>query len=78
MNDVVYHVTDIELFAKYVQTGIITPPVRAWIDIDSALEFAQQTERNVILILPRRAEDKWHNLQGHKHNAVQTKLSIDL
>ena len=60
---VVYHVTTLKKLNKYLRSGGIEPPVRAWVDIEQAERFSKSTGRMIILRLkfPANAEV----LEGH-------------
>ena len=64
---IAYHVTSQKKFLKYVRSGFIEPPVRAWSNISSAESFSKQTGRRVILRL--RVTD-FEALEGHKGQAI--------
>jgi len=66
---VVYHVTSYKKFMKYMRSGVISPPVRAWIDIKEAERFSKQTGRCIIIRL--KFPDKLvKRLEGHGGKAV--------
>lgn len=64
---IVYHVCSAKKLAKYKQTGFISPPVRAWENIQQAERMSLSTGRQVILRLrfPANAE----RLAGHFNQA---------
>ena len=64
---VVYHVTTAKKLNKYLQTGHIKPPVRAWENLHQAERMSKSTDRKVILRLkfPNNAE----KLEGHFNQA---------
>lgn len=64
---VVYHVTSLKKYQKYLQSGCIKAPVRAWENIEQAERFSKQTGRTIILRLkfPNNA-DKY---EGHFNQA---------
>jgi hypothetical protein len=64
---VVYHVTTTKKLRKYITTGAILPPVRAWISIAAAERFSKQTGRRLIL---RLKADGWVAYKGHRGEAV--------
>ncbi len=66
---IVYHVCSIKKFRKYLLTGYIKAPVRAWIDIKEAERFSKQTGRQIILRL-KFPRNKIKILDGHKGKAV--------
>ena len=39
---IVYHVTSLKKLNKYIASGMILPPVRAWEDIEQAERMAYQ------------------------------------
>lgn len=47
----VFHVTTAKKLEKYKRSGVIKAPVRAWISLQGAENFAKQTGRRVILTL---------------------------
>lgn len=55
---VVYHVTSFKKLNKYLETGYIKPPVRAWENIEQAERMSKSTGRKIILRLkfPNNAE----------------------
>jgi len=63
----VYHVTTRKKFIKYMQSGCIKHPVRAWESIEEAERFSISTGRRLILKLnfPHDAE----RLPGHQGKA---------
>lgn len=65
---IVYHVTSYKKLMKYIQTGFILPPVRAWINIQQAERMSISTARRIILRLkfPNNVE----KLEGHFNQAV--------
>lgn len=64
---IVYHVTTLKKLNKYVKSGKILPPVRAWEDIRQAERMSISTGRKIILRLsfPDNAE----KLEGHFNQA---------
>jgi len=64
---IVYHVTSISKFLKYLKNGRINPPIRGWEAITEAERFSKQTGRQIILRLkfPNNAE----KIEGHKNKA---------
>ena len=66
---IVWHVTSYKKFQKYLNDGIIKPPVRAWADIREAERFSKQTGRQIILRL-KFPDNIVKKLPGHKGNAV--------
>ncbi len=69
--DWVYHVTTEKKLQRYRQTGCILPPVRAWENIEDALDFSFRTGRQIILRL--RLKEKLR-LDGHKGKAVYSRI----
>lgn len=65
---VIWHVCSASKIRKYMATGSILPPVRAWTTIEEAGRFAVQTGRTVILRLKSNASFKI--LDGHKGMGV--------
>jgi hypothetical protein len=66
---VVYHVTTWKKINRYMTTGAILPPVRAWKTIEAAERFSKQTGRKMILRLTfPDAEAKPY--EGHRGEAV--------
>lgn len=47
----VYHVTTLKKLNKYLTTGFIKPPVRAWENIEQAERMSKSTGRKIILRL---------------------------
>jgi hypothetical protein len=64
---IVYHVCSAKKLNKYLKTGHIVPPVRAWENLEQANRFSISTGRRVILRLkfPKNAE----KLEGHFNQA---------
>lgn len=75
MSRVAYHVTSLKKLRKYLSTGYIKPPVRAWIDIESAERFSKQTGRRIIL---RLTMDNTQPLNGHSERAIYTNTYISM
>ena len=65
---IVYHVTSYKKLQKYIKTGYIIPPVRAWETIEHASRMSVSTGRRIILRLrfPANAD----KLSGH-YNAAR-------
>lgn len=63
----VYHVTTLKKLNKYLETGYIKPPVRAWENIGQAERMSKSTGRKIILRLnfPNDAE----KCEGHFNQA---------
>jgi len=64
---VVFHVCSYKKLQKYIQTGWIMPPVRAWENIEQAERMSLSTGRRIILRLkfPNNSE----KLDGHFQQA---------
>jgi hypothetical protein len=64
---IVYHVTTYNKLKKYLATGCILPPVRAWENIEQAERMSKSTGRKIILRLhfPNDAP----KLEGHFNQA---------
>lgn len=64
---VAYHVTSPKKYQKYLQSGCIKAPVRAWENVEQAERFSKQTGRTIILRLkfPSNAE----KYEGHFNQA---------
>lgn len=63
----VYHVTTLKKLNKYLETGFIKPPVRAWENIEQAERMSKSTGRKIILRLsfPNDAQ----KCEGHFNQA---------
>lgn len=64
---IVYHVTSLKKLNKYIESGMILPPVRAWEDIEQAERMSISTGRKIILRL--RFPDNAEKLEGHLNQA---------
>ena len=64
---IVYHVTTANKLKKYLKTGGITPPVRAWENIEQAERMSKSTGRKIILRL--RFPNNAPKLDGHFNQA---------
>jgi hypothetical protein len=64
---IVYHVCSLKKLSRYLKTGGITPPVRAWTDIRNAERMSIRTGRRIILRLRFPADAPL--LDGHHHQA---------
>jgi hypothetical protein len=64
---IVYHVTTLSKLCKYVQSGFIAPPVRAWENIEQAQRMSLSTGRRIILRL--RFPRDTPKLHGHFNQA---------
>lgn len=64
---IVYHVTTFNKLQKYKKSGQISPPVRAWENIEQAERMSLSTTRRIILRLkfPNNAP----KLEGHFNRA---------
>lgn len=64
---IVYHVTSLTKLNKYLKSGQINPPVRAWENIQQAERMSISTGRRIILRLkfPNNAD----KLEGHFNQA---------
>lgn len=65
---ILWHVTNLKLLNKYLETGKILAPVRAWKSIEGATRFAKQTERTIILLI--KANGSFKELGGHQGQAM--------
>lgn len=65
----VYHVCGLSKLFRYLQRGVILPPVRAWTDIQAAERFSRATGRPIILVLKFDIE-RVRRLEGHSGKAV--------
>lgn len=65
---VLFHVCDLKLLNKYLQSGHIENPVRAWRSLEGAVRFSKQTERRIILRLT--GKKRWRPLGGHQDQAM--------
>ena len=63
----VYHVTSLKKLNKYIKSGVILPPVRAWENIEQAERMSKSTGRKIILRL--RFPDNAQKLEGHFNQA---------
>ena len=63
----VYYVTTLKKLNKYLKTGYIKPPVRAWENIEQAERMSKSTGRKIILRLkfPNNAD----KCEGHFNQA---------
>lgn len=74
-SDWVYHVTTKKKIQKYQKIGRILPPVRAWKNIESALDFSFRTGRTIILRIKLREATQ---LEGHKGNALVSRHYVEI
>lgn len=74
---IVYHVCSYRKLQRYIKTGAIMPPVRAWENIEQAQRMSISTGRKIILRLrfPENAE----KLDGHFNEArvINQPLSLE-
>ena len=63
----VYHVTSLKKLHKYLKTGAILPPVRAWENIEQAERMSKSIGRKIILRL--KFPDNAQKLEGHFNQA---------
>jgi hypothetical protein len=73
---VVYHCCSLKKLNKYLKSGGITPPVRAWENIQQAERMSKSTGRKIILRL--KFPDNAEKLEGHFGQArvLHTKLKL--
>lgn len=64
---IVYHVTSKKKFLKYLKSGRIIAPVRAWENIDQAERMSKSTGRKIILRL--KFPDNAPKYEGHFNQA---------
>lgn len=64
---IVYHVTCLKKLNKYLKSGQINPPVKAWENIEQAERMSLSTGRRIILRL--RFPDNAEKLDGHFNQA---------
>jgi hypothetical protein len=67
-----WHVCSVKKLNKYLKTGHINPPVRAWETLEQAQRFSVSTGRRVILRL--RLPKNTPKLEGHKKNSKETPM----
>ena len=63
----VYHVTSPKKYMRYIKSGCIKAPVRAWENFQQAERFSKQTGRTVILRL--KFPDNAQKYDGHFNQA---------
>ena len=63
----VYHVTTLKKLNKYLKTGYIKTPVRAWENIEQAERMSKSTGRKIILRL--KFPDNADKCEGHFNQA---------
>lgn len=64
---VVYHVTSLKKLNRYLKSGCILPPVRAWENIEQAERMSLSTGRKIVLRL--KFPDDAEKLEGHFNQA---------
>ena len=64
---IVYHVTTLKKLNKYLTSGCILPPVRAWENIEQAERMSKTTGRKIILRL--KFPDNADKCEGHFNQA---------
>lgn len=64
---IVYHVCSRRKLERYAKAGFISPPVRAWQNIEQAVRMSISTGRRIILRL--RFPDNAALLEGHFNQA---------
>lgn len=74
---IVYHVTTYKKLQKYLKSGGITPPVRAWDNIAQAERMSKSSGRKLILRL--KFPDNAPVLEGHFGQArvLHQRLKLD-
>lgn len=65
---ILWHVTTLDLLNKYLESGKILAPVRAWKSLEGATRFAKQTDRHLIIRIKGNGEFK--ELGGHQNQAM--------
>lgn len=64
---VVYHCCSLKKLRKYLKSGFIKSPVRAWENIEQAERMSKSTGRRIILRL--KFPDSAEKLEGHFNQA---------
>ena len=64
---IVWHVCSAKKLSRYIKSGYIIPPVRAWETIDQAQRMSISTGRRIILRL--RFPNNAPKLEGHFNQA---------
>lgn len=64
---IAWHVTSLKKLNKYLKSGQINPPVRAWENIEQAQRMSISTGRRIILRL--KFPDNAPKLEGHFNQA---------
>ena len=74
---IVYHVTSLAKLNKYLKSGQINPPVRAWENIEQAERMSKSTGRRIILRL--KFPNNCNKLEGYFNQArvLNTPYKID-
>lgn len=70
---IAWHVTSKRKLDKYLRSGQINSPVRAWLSIEDAMRFSISTGRRIILRIKVKQYDK---LGGHKNKAIISQQPI--
>ena len=65
---VLYHVTTKKKLLAAMNQGFLTPPVRAWDNINAAEYFSKSTGRKIIVRLKK--DNTFQRLEGHKGQAA--------
>lgn len=73
---IVYHVTTHKKLEKYLESGFIKAPVRAWETIEQAERMSISTGRRLILRL--RFPDNAPKLEGHFNEARVLNTNLKL
>ena len=72
---IVYHCTSLKKLKKYLKSGCILPPVRAWENIEQAQRMSISTGR---IILRLKFPDNAPKLEGHFNQARVLYKSLPL
>jgi hypothetical protein len=64
---IVYHVTSLKKLMKYLSSGQINPPIKAWETIQQAERMSISTGRRIILRL--KFPNNTNKLEGHFNQA---------
>lgn len=73
---ILWHVTNLKLLNKYLKSGKILAPVRAWKSLDGATRFAKQTDRYLIIRI--KGSGQFRNLGGHQGQAMVSDIDYPL
>ncbi len=73
---IVFHVCSYKKLQRYVKTGGIMPPVRAWENIEQAERMSKSTGRRIILRLKFPGDAP--KLEGHFNQARVLNTRYDL